>query len=115
MSPLTSDVIGSRRPDLRERSSGPQIDVPVAGHRRLGRLPAALLARLLALVALELALDGSEPDDGREPVRAGGPVGFDRMQRLGHGPIVAAHWASASDAAACCASSAAEARSAAWR
>src|SRR5215468_7510022 len=115
MSPLTSDVIGPADPDLRELLSGPQIDVSVAVDRRLVRLLAPLLALLLALLALQVALDGSEPDDGREPVQAAGTVRVDRVQRLGHEPIVAAHWASASDSAATCALSALDARSAASR
>jgi hypothetical protein len=114
MSPLTTAMIGGCETDLRNFSSGPQIDVSVGRRRRLGRRPAPL-AGLLAALALELSLDGRQTDRG-DRIDLAPEAHVDRVQRLGHRAqpvMVAAQWASAWALAACWAVSATAARSAA--
>ena len=114
MSPLSSDVIGVPGRDLRNFPSGRQIDVAVAGIRLRRRLSTAL-ARLLTALAGGVALGGREPHRrrGRHGIDLAAEADVDRTQGLHQGVMVAAHWASASAAAATCALSAVEARSAA--
>ena len=111
-------MIGACRPDLRNFSSDPQIDVPVSLGRLLGGAGGRLLtalAGLFATLALELALDLREAD-GRHRVDLAPEAHVDRVQRLGHRAqevMVAAQVDSASALAACWADNAVAARSAA--
>ncbi len=116
MSPLASGVIGVCGEDLRNFFSGQQIEVSAVGIVAVGRrflLRLAALARLLAALALGVALDGREADGRRHAIDPATQPDVDRTQRFHQLAIVAAQDASASASAACCALSAAAARSAA--
>ncbi len=116
MSPLASGVIGVSEEDLRKFFSGQQIEVAVVVDAGLGCLLLRLLttlARLLAALALGVALDGREADRRRHAIDFAAQPDVDGTQGLHQFAIVAAQDASASASAACCALSAAAARSAA--
>src|SRR3954470_6874025 len=117
MSPLASGVIGVSEEDLRKFFSGQQIEVAVVGDGTAGGLLLRLLAalaRLLAALALGVAIDGREADR-RQRIDFAPQPGVDGTQGFHQFAIVAAQDASASASAACCALSAAAARSAASR
>ena len=117
MSPLASGVIGVSGEDLRKFFSGQQIEVAVVVDGAPGRLLLRLLttlARLLAALALGVALNGREAD-GRHAIDLTGQPDVDGTQGIHQVEMVAAQDASASASAACWALSAAVARSAASR